>query len=165
MTIIAFADRHDDMPLSDKDIAAISAKAGASAGAPAELLDGYLQVLIEVSLGGRRLREEELRRWRDIGARAAERGVAMRAMIKTIIAVHIRCRVQRPAHGPGGALNHCRPGGGGDQMQQPIRVCRVHVDGNIARYCGDEFDADFRRAQRQHESKRVIHTWIGVDSQ
>nr|WP_052478302.1 helix-turn-helix domain-containing protein [Kibdelosporangium sp. MJ126-NF4] len=69
------------MPLSDEDVAAITVKASSSAGAPAELLDGYLESLIEISLSGRRPRIEELRRWRDIGARAAERGVAMRAMI------------------------------------------------------------------------------------
>jgi sugar diacid utilization regulator len=81
MTLIAFPEPHGDMSLSDDDAAAVTAKAAAAAGAPAELLDGYLPMLVEVSVTGRRLREEESRRWRDIGARAAERGVAMRALI------------------------------------------------------------------------------------
>lgn len=67
----------DDLPV---DLAALAAKVGVD-GVPPELLDGYLQTLVEVSLSGRPPREDELRRWRDVGARAAELGVSMRGLI------------------------------------------------------------------------------------
>lgn len=66
--------------LSEGELAAVAAKAGAD-GAPTDLLDGYLQTLVEVSETGRQIRAEERQRWRDIGARAAERGVPMRGLI------------------------------------------------------------------------------------
>lgn len=49
-------------------------------GMPAELLDGYLTVLAKVSTGGQ-LGSDDLRRRRDVGARAAEQGVPMCGVI------------------------------------------------------------------------------------
>jgi sugar diacid utilization regulator len=65
---------------SDGDLAAIATRAAAD-GVPADLLDGYLQTLVEVSESGRQIRVEELQQWRDIGARAAEHGVPVRGLI------------------------------------------------------------------------------------
>lgn len=82
MTATAFVRQEGGVPLSAEDLHALAAKAGAVAGGiPAELLDGYLQTLAEVSVTGRQPYESELRRWRDIGAQAAERGVPMRGLI------------------------------------------------------------------------------------
>ena len=85
MTVTALAGQKRGMPddLTDDlsvDLAALAAKIGADA-VPPELLEGYLHTLAEVSLSGRPPREDELRRWRDIGARAAELGVPMRGLI------------------------------------------------------------------------------------
>ncbi|MFE9649148.1 PucR family transcriptional regulator [Streptomyces sp. NPDC006365] len=49
-------------------------------GVPADLLDGYPAMLARVSTGGQ-LGHDELRRLRDIGARAAEQDVPMRGVI------------------------------------------------------------------------------------
>ncbi|MEH1127189.1 PucR family transcriptional regulator [Micromonospora sp. CPCC 206061] len=69
-------------PLSADDLAVLAAKASDDADrVPAELLNGYLQTLVEVSQSGRRLHEDELERWRGIGATAAERGIPMRGLI------------------------------------------------------------------------------------
>jgi sugar diacid utilization regulator len=63
------------------DMAALAVRASRDAGGvPAELLDGYLTALAQVSTG-QRLGDIELRRRRDIGARAAEQGVPMRGVI------------------------------------------------------------------------------------
>lgn len=68
--------------LSASELAEVAARASADAdGVPVDLLDGYLETLVEVSLNARPLSNDELRRWRDIGAQAADRGVAMRAVI------------------------------------------------------------------------------------
>ncbi|HEX2133891.1 MAG TPA: helix-turn-helix domain-containing protein [Actinophytocola sp.] len=67
---------------SMEGVAELAAKASADAGAlPSTLLDGYLRTLVEVSVSGRRPHADELRRWRDTGATAAERGVPMRGLI------------------------------------------------------------------------------------
>lgn len=50
-------------------------------GAPPDLLDGYLDLLVEVSRTGRRLTPAELDGRRAMGARAAERGVPLRATV------------------------------------------------------------------------------------
>lgn len=82
MIATSFAGQEGGVPLSAEDLPALAAKAStAAAGVSAELLDGYLQTLVEVSVTGRRPREDELRRWRDIGAQAAERGVPMRELV------------------------------------------------------------------------------------
>jgi sugar diacid utilization regulator len=82
MIFPALAEREGGVVLSAEDLGVLAAKASAGAdGVPADLLDGYLQTLVEVSESGRRIREDELRRWRDIGAQAAERGVPMRGLI------------------------------------------------------------------------------------
>jgi sugar diacid utilization regulator len=63
------------------NLAELAARASKDAdGMPAELLDGYLPALARVSTGGR-LGPDDLRRRRDIGARAAERGVPMCGVI------------------------------------------------------------------------------------
>lgn len=63
------------------DGAVLAARASKDAGGvPAELLDGYLAALAKVSTG-RRLSPAELRKRREAGARAAERGVPMRGVI------------------------------------------------------------------------------------
>lgn len=63
------------------DGALLAARASKDAGGvPAELLDGYLAALAKVSTG-RRLSPAELRKRREAGARAAERGVPMRGVI------------------------------------------------------------------------------------
>lgn len=67
------------MSLAD-ELAAVAARAGAD-GVPADLLDGYLWTLVQVSESGRQVRAEEVQQWRDIGASAAERGVPMRGLI------------------------------------------------------------------------------------
>ncbi|OXM75140.1 MULTISPECIES: PucR family transcriptional regulator [Amycolatopsis] len=79
MITAAVPGRRGAVPLSDENFAAATAKT--AGGAPAELLDGYLQTLAEVSISGRRISDEERRRWRAIGAEAAERGVPMRGLI------------------------------------------------------------------------------------
>jgi sugar diacid utilization regulator len=84
MTVTAFPGQKrgmsptaDDLPI---DLVALAAKVGVD-GVPPELLDGYFQTLVEVSVSGRTPRADELRRWRDVGARAAELGVSMRGLI------------------------------------------------------------------------------------
>jgi sugar diacid utilization regulator len=62
-------------------LADLAARASKDAhGVPAELLDGYLTTLARVSTG-QRLGPDELRRRREIGARAATLGVPMRGVI------------------------------------------------------------------------------------
>lgn len=90
------------MSLAD-DLAAVAARAGAD-GVPADLLDGYLRTLVEVSESGRQVRAEEVQQWRDIGATAAERGVPMRGLINlylsaTWLAWPILPGVRGPADG------------------------------------------------------------------
>ncbi|WP_309112663.1 helix-turn-helix domain-containing protein [Saccharothrix sp.] len=64
------------------DVADIARRASEDAqGVPADLLDGYLEALAEVSAGGGRLPVEHLESRRAVGALAAERGVPMRAAI------------------------------------------------------------------------------------
>jgi DNA-binding PucR family transcriptional regulator len=63
-------------------LAGVAARASRDArGAPADLLEGYLELLAEVSLTGRRLTRPELAGRRAMGARAAERGVPLRATV------------------------------------------------------------------------------------
>jgi hypothetical protein len=63
-------------------LAAVAARASRDArGAPAELIDGYLDLLAEVSRTGRRLTASELDGRRAMGTRAAERGVPLRATV------------------------------------------------------------------------------------
>lgn len=63
------------------NLAELAARASKDAhGVPAELLDGYLPVLAKVSMG-RQIGQDDLCRRRDIGARAAEQGVPMCAVI------------------------------------------------------------------------------------
>ncbi|MEV8435857.1 helix-turn-helix domain-containing protein [Actinosynnema sp. NPDC051121] len=50
-------------------------------GVPADLLDGYLEELDEVSTTRRPLRADQLRVRRDVGARAAARGVSLHGVI------------------------------------------------------------------------------------
>jgi sugar diacid utilization regulator len=62
-------------------VAALAGRASDEArGVPADLLEGYLPMLAKVSTGGR-LRPDELRRRRDIGARAAEQNVPIRGVV------------------------------------------------------------------------------------
>jgi sugar diacid utilization regulator len=82
MTVAALREPEGGVDLSPEELAALAVKASADAGGvSADLLDGYLHTLVEVSVSGRRLHEDELRRWRDIGAKAAEGGVPMRGLI------------------------------------------------------------------------------------
>jgi sugar diacid utilization regulator len=63
------------------NMAELAARASKDAdGIPGELLDGYLTLLAKVSRGGR-LDPDDLRRGRDVGARAAEQGVPMCGVI------------------------------------------------------------------------------------
>ncbi|WP_199178242.1 PucR family transcriptional regulator [Mycobacterium hubeiense] len=63
------------------DLAELAARASKDAhGMPPELLDGYLTLLAQVSTGGQ-FCQDDLRRRRDIGARAAEQGVPMCGVI------------------------------------------------------------------------------------
>ncbi|KOX28265.1 hypothetical protein ADK67_12220 [Saccharothrix sp. NRRL B-16348] len=50
-------------------------------GVPADLLQGYLEELDEVSATGRQLRPDQLRVRREVGARAAARGVTLHGVI------------------------------------------------------------------------------------
>lgn len=80
--VASLVEREGGGVLSPEELAALAARASADArGVSAELLDGYLDTLVEVSETGRRPREDELRRWREIGAKAAEAGVAMRDLV------------------------------------------------------------------------------------
>lgn len=67
----------------DPDVlASVATRASRDAkGAPIELLDGYLELLAEVSLSGRSLSVQELEGRRVVGAEAAERGVPLRATV------------------------------------------------------------------------------------
>lgn len=90
------------MSLAD-ELAAVAARAGAD-GVSADLLDGYLWTLVQVSESGRQVRAEEVQQWRDIGANAAERGVPMRGLINlylsaTWLAWPILPGVRRPDSG------------------------------------------------------------------
>lgn len=65
-----------------QELDAIAERAGKDAhGVPVELLEGYLQALVEVSTTGRKVGPDELRLRHDLGARAAERGVPMRSLV------------------------------------------------------------------------------------
>ncbi|MCS7481154.1 PucR family transcriptional regulator [Umezawaea endophytica] len=67
---------------SGVDVAAVAARASRDArGVPAELLDGYLDVLASISVSGQRIGEDQKRLRHDIGGRAAELGVALRDLI------------------------------------------------------------------------------------
>ncbi|WP_245950669.1 PucR family transcriptional regulator [Saccharothrix carnea] len=50
-------------------------------GVPGDLLEGYLEELDEVSTTGRPLRPDQLRARREVGTRAAERGVSLHGVI------------------------------------------------------------------------------------
>jgi sugar diacid utilization regulator len=64
------------------DAAGIAARAAADAGVPTpDLLVGYIEMLLAVIAGGRRLARDELDTWRALGAEAAERNVAQRSLI------------------------------------------------------------------------------------
>jgi sugar diacid utilization regulator len=64
------------------DITAITARAARDAGGvPPTFLDGYLELLDGVSATGRRLAPGELESRRELGAEAAENGVALRALV------------------------------------------------------------------------------------
>ena len=68
--------------LSADEFVSLAARASDDAdGVPAELLGDYLGTLVDVSESGRVIDAEELARWREIGARAAEQGVPMRGLI------------------------------------------------------------------------------------
>jgi sugar diacid utilization regulator len=62
-----------------QDIAALAARD--AGGVPVELLDGYVEMLTQVSGTGRRLARAELESRRHLGALAAEQGVPLRALI------------------------------------------------------------------------------------
>jgi sugar diacid utilization regulator len=67
---------------SSVDVAGIAARASRDArGAPAELLDGYLEVLAAISVTGQRIGEDQKRLRHAVGGRAAELGVALRDLI------------------------------------------------------------------------------------
>ncbi len=67
---------------SELDVAGIAARASRdSRGAPADLLDGYLEVLAAISATGQRIGEDQKRLRHDVGGRAAELGVALRDVI------------------------------------------------------------------------------------
>ncbi|MGW0733926.1 PucR family transcriptional regulator [Streptomyces sp. NPDC002851] len=71
----------DSPAVQQPDLTELAARASDEArGVPAELLDGYLSVLAEVSTGSR-LGQDEIRRRRAIGARAAEQNVPMRGVM------------------------------------------------------------------------------------
>ncbi|NUT92808.1 MAG: PucR family transcriptional regulator [Saccharothrix sp.] len=64
------------------DVADVAARAGRDAGGvPPDLLDGYLEALIEVSASGGRLTRGHLESRRAVGALAVERGVSLREVI------------------------------------------------------------------------------------
>jgi sugar diacid utilization regulator len=74
--------RAENVVPSAEELAEIAARASADAGgAPRHLLDGYLETLVDISQHPRPLRADEFKRWREIGAQAAEHGVSMRALI------------------------------------------------------------------------------------
>jgi sugar diacid utilization regulator len=73
--------RQAQRTLDDVEMSELAARASRDArGVPAELLDGYLTALADVS-NGRRLSDDELRSRRDMGAHAAEQGVPMSGVI------------------------------------------------------------------------------------
>ena len=61
--------------------AEVGAAAAREHGLPASLLDGYLATLIEVAVRGRRLTGAEEAHCRQLGAEAAEQGVALPALV------------------------------------------------------------------------------------
>lgn len=64
------------------DVGALAARAARDAGGiSAGFLDGYIEMLDAVSLTGRRLARDELDTRRALGARAAEQGVSLRALV------------------------------------------------------------------------------------
>jgi hypothetical protein len=64
------------------DVAAVAARAARDAGGVAvELLAGYVEMLAAVSVTGRRLARDELDSRRTLGAKAAEQGVPLRALV------------------------------------------------------------------------------------
>ncbi|MEO6083908.1 MAG: helix-turn-helix domain-containing protein [Umezawaea sp.] len=66
----------------DVDVAGIAARASRDArGAPADLLDGYLEVLAAISVSGQRIGEDQKRLRHGVGGRAAELGVPLRDLI------------------------------------------------------------------------------------
>ncbi|WP_315987486.1 PucR family transcriptional regulator [Actinomadura sp. HBU206391] len=69
-------------PSLGSELAGVAGRASQDAdGAPAAFLEGYVELLVEVSLTGRRIRREELDERRGWGARAADQGVPLRAIV------------------------------------------------------------------------------------
>ena len=65
------------------ELTAIAARAAQDAGeTPAELLDGYLEILLAVSATGRRLSSGEVESRRALGITAAEQGLSLRRLIE-----------------------------------------------------------------------------------
>ncbi|MFF7177674.1 helix-turn-helix domain-containing protein [Streptomyces sp. NPDC008121] len=58
---------------------------------PAEFLDGYPEILADASATGRRLTRDELASRRTLGARAAERGIAWRVLVREHLAAGRAC--------------------------------------------------------------------------
>jgi hypothetical protein len=74
--------RAENVVPSAEELIGIAERASADAdGLPPQLLDGYLETLVDISQHPRPLRADELSRWRGIGAQAAEQGVSMLALI------------------------------------------------------------------------------------
>ncbi|RZU31306.1 PucR-like helix-turn-helix protein [Blastococcus saxobsidens] len=62
-------------------VAEVAGAAAREHGLPGALLDGYLTALVEVAVHDRRLTRAETRHCRDLGARAAEQGVPLPALV------------------------------------------------------------------------------------
>jgi GGDEF-like domain/PucR C-terminal helix-turn-helix domain len=78
----SFVGRSASLASDAHGLAAVAARASRDAkGAPAELLDGYLELLAEVSQTGRSLSAAELEGRRSVGAAAAGQGVPLRALV------------------------------------------------------------------------------------
>ncbi|TDE60440.1 PucR family transcriptional regulator [Nonomuraea mesophila] len=99
MTVTPISQRRRGAQLAAPDeLAALATKIAAEAdGTSGELLNGYLQTLAEVSVSRRPPSDDELRQWRDIGARAADLGVPMRSLIN----LYLRATWQAWPHLPG----------------------------------------------------------------
>ncbi len=136
--------RSEDI-LSAEDVAELATKASADAGGVAvELLNGYLQTLVDVSISGRLVREDELQWWRRIGADAAERGIPMRGLINLYMSATSRAWSVLP-----GVRHSAHPG-----HLRPIGESILRTADTAIMTLTDGYEEVQRWAVRQEESLR-----------
>lgn len=126
------------------DVAKLAARAAKDAGGvPVEFVDGYIEMLDVVSTTGRRLARDELDSRRTLGARAAEQGVALRALVDLYLSANWLTWRELPAVATAGK----------DQLRTITEaILRATDDAVVA--LAEGYDGAQRLLLRQEEAER-----------